>query len=268
MDEINKTEKVKENDPRFVLWLVVGIFFLGAAFYFSGFRLEDNLHLALPGVIEISGLPEESDVFLDEAAKAKVKKGKDMAVLRLVPAGAHTVSIFKEDFWPWQKPVEVKSGERLKLRPFLVSKNPTGAVITETDPEYEKIVSLIKEQSSRQAVKSADGQITLLKEGNELKARFEGNLLEAPPPFCEAGDCLPEVIIFSAESEVRAVDFYKGRNDVALIAVGNGLLAVEIDNVNFQNVQPVYKGKSPAFAVSQAGALLVSDSGAVMEINW
>lgn len=268
MDEINKTEKIKEKDPRFILWLVVGIFFLGAAFYFSGFRLENNLTLAFPGTIEVSGLPEESDIFVDGAAKAKVKKGKGAAVLRLVPAGAHTISIFKEDFWPWQKPVDVKSGQRLELRPFLVSKNPTGSIITSADPEYEKIVSLIKEQSSQGAVKSADGQVTLLKEDATLKARFEGRLPEAPPPFCEAGDCLPEVIIFSAEDQIRAINFYKGRSDVALIAVANGVFAVEIDNINFQNFQPIYKGRSPIFAVSEAGALLVSDTGAIMEIHW
>lgn len=57
-----------------------------------------------------------------------------------------------------------------------------------------------------------------------------------------------KVRIFNSRSAIRSFNFLPKRKDVLVVAVENGVFALEIDGRKPQNFQPIYKGRSPVSA--------------------
>lgn len=265
MEESNK----QNNIVRLIVWIVVLIFLLGTIFYFAGFRINMKpFRIESPGSLHLTNLPEDTTIIIDNNSHKKSGSSTEASLIRFIPAGTHTVSVFKEGFWPWQKEISINSGKQDEVRPLLINKNPVGEVIETTDQKYQEIQKIINSTLIQTSATSSDGIVSLHKEGNLLKAHFEGELSKAPRPFCSADSCEAEIIAFVSETPLRSIGFYKDRNDVALVAVSNGIYAVELDEDAFKNFQPLYKGKSPLFAVDKEGRLYILDEGTLMELYW
>jgi hypothetical protein len=265
MEEENK----QSNTVRIVVWIVVLLFLLGTIFYFAGFRINMKpFGIKSPGSLHLLNIPEDTTIIIDNNTHKKSASGTEASLIRFIPSGTHTVSVFKEGFWPWQKEVNISSGKQDELKPLLINKNPVGKVVETTDPKYQEVQKMITDTSIQNSATSSDGLVSLHKEGNLLKARFEGDLSKAPRPFCSIDSCEAEIVAFVSETQLRSIGFYKDRNDVALVAVSNGIYAVELDEDAFKNFQPLYKGKSPLFAVDKEGRLYILDEGTLMELYW
>lgn len=57
------------------------------------------------------------------------------------------------------------------------------------------------------------------------------------------------VLVFRSKFPITNIDFFPGRRDVIIAALSNGIYALELDRRGGQNLQPIYKGKNPDFAV-------------------
>lgn len=87
---------------------------------------------------------------------------------------------------------------------------------------------------------------------------------DAPPPYYLTEK---KELIFETKSEIRNASFLPGRNDVAVVAMENGVFAREIDGRGVRNFQPIYKGKSPNFA-RLGNDLYILDQGALSKIEF
>jgi hypothetical protein len=59
-----------------------------------------------------------------------------------------------------------------------------------------------------------------------------------------------KILLLKSQFQIRNIDFFPYRKDVALLSTANGIFALEFDNrENSRLIQPVYKGKSPSFVV-------------------
>lgn len=74
-----------------------------------------------------------------------------------------------------------------------------------------------------------------------------------------------EEIIFQTKSVIRHASFFPKRSDLALVAVENGVFALELDGRSARNFQPIYKGKEPTFAVLN-DEIFVLDKGVLAKI--
>ncbi|MCH7883160.1 hypothetical protein IIA95_01965 [Patescibacteria group bacterium] len=73
-------------------------------------------------------------------------------------------------------------------------------------------------------------------------------------------------MIFHTRSEIKNISFYPGRDDVILLAIENGVFALEIDGRGTRNFQPIYKGKDPTFARLD-DAIYILDQGVLSKIE-
>jgi hypothetical protein len=94
---------------------------------------------------------------------------------------------------------------------------------------------------------------------NKLYARWLGRGDAAPNYYCyvtvspnnnrEHEICSEPILVFSSSVPVRTFDFYPYRDDAIILALDNGVYAVENDFRAYQNFYPLYRGKDPDFRV-------------------
>ncbi|MFC1802178.1 hypothetical protein ACFLY7_01930, partial [Patescibacteria group bacterium] len=142
-----------------------------------------------------------------------------------VKKGEHQILISKENHWPWSANTLIKSKNTTIINPFFTKQTPDIELITNLNPEYTKISSLfVKDLISQKAQeKVAEHYITF-------------------------------------ESEVKALDFYKDRDDVVVIALENGIYALELTVSENPNFQPIYLGQNPVFVKKDSKSLYIKDS--------
>lgn len=76
------------------------------------------------------------------------------------------------------------------------------------------------------------------------------------------------VLVFRSKFPLNNIDFFPGRRDVIIAALSNGIYALELDRRGGQNLQPIYKGKSPVFAVFQGEkTIYILDDGNLISIE-
>jgi len=70
------------------------------------------------------------------------------------------------------------------------------------------------------------------------------------------------------KSQIKAIDFYKNREDVILMALAEGVYALGIDYKTEQNLQPIYKGKNPLFVKKDDNSIYILDNNNLMEVSY
>jgi len=235
------------------LLLVVG--YLGLSK--SGLHIS-GLSLVRGGTIYIPPQNLNTKIFLDN---------KEISVEQLasVVPGSHSIILAADTLWPWKKDVVVSSTETSNIFPFLVSKNVSGEIITQSDKDYGKLrTSVLNEQlpTTASPLLSNSSLVEVWSDQNNIFARWNGNEDSIPSYFCnDDGKCSSLVKVLESDNDVRNIDFFKGRDDVLLVALQNGVFAIEVDRRGAtQNFQPVYKGTaSPLFKVKDDSAIYVLD---------
>ncbi len=258
---------------KFLRWLpMLLILAIGAGYLYltvNGYRLNRDLTLERGGSIRIL-LPEPNiDVFLDQNRKGRSSSADELFSIPKVKTGEHTVIVAHKDYWPWNKKINVVSDETVQLFPFLTPKNSTGLIITEDDPEYGKIISLIHEETRRGTAEkiSRDGSVRARLEGNTLLASWLGAPGTEPSDFCKGEECGGETFVFNPEREIRIFDFYRGKPNTFIVAVGNGIYVIDIGAPGNQNFHPLYTGTSPLFGFGADGTIFVKDQDSLFEIK-
>ncbi len=91
---------------------------------------------------------------------------------------------------------------------------------------------------------------------------------EKPPYYiCNENNCELPIKIFKSRLSIKNVEFFPGRKDVIIMAVGNGVYAIEIDGRSGRLAYPIYKGKKPTFELlSGEKNIYVLDDGSLIKI--
>ncbi len=235
----------------------------------NGYRIHQDFTLERGGSVRLL-LPEPGiDVYLDQSRKGRSSSADELFPIPHVKTGEHTVIVSHTDYWPWNKKITVASDELIQLFPFITPKNSSGLMITKEDPEYEKILSLINEEVYRGTAEktSRDGNVRARIEGNTLSASWLGLSGTEPLGFCRGEECGGETFILNPEREIRIFNFYRGRSNVFIVAVGDGIYLIDAGEPGNQNFHPLYSGKTPTFAFSEKNTLFVKDGELLFEIK-
>ncbi len=180
------------------------------------------------GFLQINSLDETLVIYIDNV---KEESQNDINPKFNIKEGVHSVIIYKDGFWPWTKEVNITRLEKLEITPFFIPQNTSGFLIEKTDSEYWNILAL-----------------------------FQKDLISA-----EAYDKISTIEI---KSQIKAIDFYKNREDVILMALTDGVYALGIDYETERNLQPIYKGKKPLFVKKDNNFIYILDDNNLMEVSY
>jgi len=131
-----------------------------------------------------------------------------------------------------------------------------------TPADKNKIVSSNAASSTTKAqadennpfVKFASGKKEKLwwdKKENKLWIEWTGDESLLPSFFCDDYSCGKKILVFRPQSPIRNADFYPDRRDLIIVAVQNGIYAIEIDGRGGRLPIPIYKGKNPIFKLDK-----------------
>lgn len=74
--------------------------------------------------------------------------------------------------------------------------------------------------------------------------------------------------IFTFKYPITNIEFLSGRKDIIIVAVRNGIYAMELDGRGGRMIQPIYKGKEPNFATLKGEKkIYILDEGNLSEIK-
>ena len=74
--------------------------------------------------------------------------------------------------------------------------------------------------------------------------------------------------MLNSKTLIRNAAFYPNRNDVVIVAVQNGIFALEIDGRGGRSLQPLYKGKNPTFTTyEKESAVYILDEDTLIKIR-
>jgi hypothetical protein len=188
------------------------------------------------GEIVLSAPVYGTAVIVDGKLAGESKSANEQMLYKY-PAGVHTVIVSRGDFWPWTRDVILKAKETKTLHPFLVRK--------ETKP----------------------AQIA--------PSVYDGNAISKNPEYAEAlaliGDArikedIAPLLNETGIKNARAADYFPGRTDVLIVAVTDGIFAVETGTNTPRNFQPIYKGTEPTFVKTDNDVLIVKDGTSIYRI--
>ena len=313
--------------------------------YAQGYRFSSGFTLTKTGGLYVSAGAAEARIYLNNRLRKEtglLQRG--LFVQNLAPA-TYSVLVSKEEFWPWQKTLQVQEQHVAEAKAFLVPREPQGIVLV--NGNYEaffaspngKTVLLIENANSRKKavfyhpaanrfLNEADAATTralayqselrlldwqdsivrLAHEKGLVQASVQETVVEARvtgrapaatstrqeywtyhdreriwldqaanaiwvewldststlPYYLQA----PRELVFQSSFPIRAIHFFPQRRDVIVMAVSNGIFALELDNRgDGRMLQPVYKGNAPLFArIGNEMALYVLDNGSLMRI--
>lgn len=220
------------------------------------------------GVISITSPLPETVVFLDNVKYRTLDMNETLDMT--VDVGSHTILVSKTGYFPWIKEVQVVEEGKIHLSPFMLLVNPSGQLITEADPEHDKIESLVREAPLpiRESPRKSESQnIEIWAVGNAIYASWIGKIEDAPEYFCSTTPCDPIISVFDGAEVIDNLEFYKNREDVIMFSAGNGIFAIETDPRGTKNFQPIYTGTRPRFYKNGTDTLYVLDGEELAEIS-
>lgn len=259
-------------------WIFVTIFVIGAPLlilWSTGYRPVTLLSWEKSGAIYVYASQEGASIYLNEDEVHTTGFFQRGVFLSDITPGEHTVVVAKEGYWPWQKHVNVTNGIVEEAISFMIPRAPEGTVIfprtdeqlatTDRPPNNLEYINIMEEFASvatstfasiatsteplsSVVATSSRERVLLVAQKGGLIAEFNEQGADDPPRvFCDITPCRSEIIVFEGDTSVRQADFYPGRENVAILATGNGVYALDIDPRPPQNFQPIYKGTRPAF---------------------
>lgn len=245
--------------------------------YTDGYRIDSTFHLYKTGGLYVSSPINGSTIFVNNIEKKQTNILQSGLFLQSLKPGKYAVLIAKDGYWPWLKNLEVKEEMVTEARAMLVPKEPEAKILLRENyspleiPDYDEILKTLKKineklETDKKKKSIPEGEIeknytrltTNEKEKiwwnpkeNKLWAEWEGEQDSIPYFFCDDKSCAGKTLILDSKYEIRNADFYPKRKDVVIVAVQNGIFAIEIDSRGGRLLQPIYKGKNPIFTTNK-----------------
>lgn len=248
--------------------VVLAILSGGIFFYQSDLRLNEDWRLTKTGALTIDSIPG-ARVFIDNQRSGTIPESGSLDIKKILP-GKRNVLVALDGRWPWTKSIAIKSEIVSKVEPFLLPSSPNARVLKNQDEDYgdaTKALKTIVLPTPSKPLASPDKTIDVYVRDNILGAIWRGEPNSVPQFFCLEGECGP-VNVLQSPSGIRGISFYGTRSDVLIVAVTNGIFALDIDPTGTQNFQPLYLGTEPIFTPKDEHTLYIQDGPFVIELSY
>lgn len=266
---------------RIILVLCVAAFFIVmpvVLLYSNGFRLNSSFHLVKTGGLYVSSPISGSEIFVNNNLEKTTNILQSGLFLQNLKPGEYSVLIAKEGYWPWAKKLEVEEQAVVEARALILPKDPEGEIIKSKEifpseiEKYNEIMAEMREIKNLSATTTPIERYTSNEkqkvwwnpQENKIWAEWLGDKNSIPYYFNKK----ERELVLDSLYLVRNADFLPGRRDVIVVAVQNGVFAIEIDGRGGRMLQPIYKGKEPIFTLyKNDSSVYVLDEETLMEIK-
>lgn len=247
--------------------ILLGIAFGAALFVLYGVWEESR-----SGSIDVFVAERGATVFLDQKRVGITNSDDQTITLPRVSPGNHSVLVSLEGYYPWGKTVQVVKKEKIVIRSFSVKTEilPSYKKTEFTDSERKTVGALFAATGANKKIGlSGEGNVTIERDGGRIVAQWIGEDSALPSFFCDETECNATVeVINSKTGSIGTFDFFPGREDVVLFALGPSIYALELDKRGTQNFQPIYTGTNPDFAADDESSMLyIRDNGALFGVK-
>lgn len=246
--------------------------------YSNGFRLDAGFHLVKTGGLYVSSPVSGSEIFINNDLKKTTNILQSGLFLQNLKPGKYPVLVAKEGYWPWAKELEIKEQSVAEARALMLPENPEGKILKSKEilpadiQKTNEIIAEIQQIKNLSATTTPIEKYTGNKkqklwwnpQENKVWVDWMGDENSLPYFFSEKS-----VLVLNSLFSVRNADFMPGRRDIIVVAVQNGVFAIEIDGRGGRMLQPIYKGKSPVFIFDKKNdsVVYVLDEDALLEIK-
>lgn len=289
----------KKRNIIFVIFLAVfAILFPIILLYSTGYRLSEHFSIVRTGGIYIHPWGIRGTISIDGKEVGETSLiGKDYLIQSLKP-NHYTVSFNHDGYIPWQKTVTVRRQLVTEINPFIIpkefetveipklipGKTPSDKKIS--NPIFKTVSSLfipeikpsiLDTSIENDIVKIASEKnggtdyqkfrkMAIWKKDNTIVAKWTGEQEYTPPYFCNLIACQETITIFSDTKNIGDFMFYPDRNDIMIIALEDGIYAVEFDTRDVQNKMPISLGKNLSFRLDGYTLYIQKDSSTFEKI--
>jgi hypothetical protein len=267
---------------RRIALIVCILLFLVAApavlLYSNGYRLGSNWTLNKTGGLYVASPVSGAQIFINNKLEKETNILQSGLFLSGLKQGNYSVLVAKEEYWPWEKKMEVKNQMVTEARALLLPKDPEGEIIkrenssplqkTEYDDIYNNLKEVkklsLKSTTTIERFTSQERQRLWWKpQEKNVWVEWIGEENSRPYYLKESKN-----LVFTSPAPIKNADFYPGRKDVIIITYQNGVFAMEIDKRGGQIKQPVYKGKDPVFITHKnTSSVFILDEDALIKIK-
>lgn len=234
MKRILKSKRVK-----IVGGIVLAIVALTIVLFFVGVRVG-SFGIGIVGSVTVQSDTPLTTVVNNRLVQSRFNDGV-VTISNLTPT-THEVILAPEDgsAWPWARTIAIESGSRITLDPVFIPKEPATKVLTTKDALYYKIPTLVAQNKSR--ITNETGVINI-SSGSVVRTSGDTN----------------ETLFSGTLSAVRGIVPFAGRTDTIIIAVGDGVYALDISGGTPQNFTPLYRGVTPRIAAGEGRMVYILD---------
>lgn len=246
---------------KILFWSLFSVFIVLATvvpIYQAGYRIDKNFNITQIGGVFIALSESGNQIYLDGELKKENGYFSASLFINGLRPKTYSVLVAKDGYWPWTKKLEVKENTVTETKPFLMRKNTEGKPIEKN----EEIIGAFSNLASSTIMTKTDykNNVEIRKEGGKIIARWKKGL---PLPYYFSNE---EQIIFQTTNEIKNFEFFPRRSDLIILALRNGIFALEIDGRGLRNFQPIYKGFDPNFAFI-GNKLYIRDQKTIFEVK-
>lgn len=212
---------------RLIILLACGLFFFITApaviVYSLGYRFDfDQKKLSATGGVFIKAWPESAEVFIDSKFSGKTKLFAGSIFAQNLLPKQHNILVKKEGYFPYQKTLDVKEKEVVKIEHILLFKENIlfDVLKNEEESPFKK-----QEEINNKTELSPDGTRVLFYDDYEILFSFVWQLNQPEP----------EKKFLNRFSEKISRVLWLN-NDYIVFTVGGKIKITEIDNKNNVNI--------------------------------
>jgi len=235
--------------------IVVLAIIFGAIYGISSWYAKDNYTSSITVISPESGI----NIYVDNELKATTEGSGEITISNL-DSGSHTIitSDSEGSLIPWSKTVRVAKNASVTVKPFLLPYSFDSAIVPKDRAGYWNDLSLA------QKINLPTESMPIMSSDEKTSAWVEDSTVYVKD---NTGDLTRKKVSYF-EKEIKSVEFLPNRNDVIMVAVDNGVYAIETDTNTPQNFQPIYIGIKPSFHLNrETKELFIADNGNLLRIQ-
>ena len=268
--------------------------------YAKGDIFTDGWNILSTGGIYVTNSPSGSDVFLNSKMYGTTSFFKRDILIKNLRKGTYKIAVKKDGYNTWTEDIKVDDNlvsdanifilpakmELREISKYVLTVDSVGSTTVnkkQKNQEYTDIVSIFSSTTAVSITKKVStstdfisnlgtkhspimsGKIGLWQENNIVYSKWFGSDDSAPKYFCDEVDCAKTITVYSEANKIKRINFLPQYDDVAIIASGNKILAVQIEKCINKNPQTIYQGTSPDFKIINGG-LYIKDKDFLAEV--
>lgn len=205
-------------------------------------------------IITVTNALPGSTIFINNKEEGVITGSNGILEINGVTPGTHTIIVAEESSWPWIREFQAAIAEEKVLAPLQLPQNASGSALEEDSPFYAQATQLLS--GYREPTQSQP-------------LEWEGARLWVVGTTVQAQRADDRYDVLQSQYPIRSVAWYKDRNDVVLIAASNAIFAIDLEEQEPRNFQPIYRGVEPSFVVNPTNSneLYVSDGGHILAVQ-